>query len=204
MFRAMLLVACVAVGQSFSDPGKLDAVRATATSMRGTQMQNIQKGAPRGATPQLSIAKHQLRDWIESRLPELRQQDSPEAFEEHLNSDLRAAALMFDESHASASDPWSIEYLGYVNPVRVQRRSAFIVVVTSLGIQCGEDDSAYVYGVDFSDPPTPIGDPPKRVYFTVRWRPPYQFSIVRVSDVPSAACNQQDREADDSPQTLFR
>ncbi len=59
-------------------------------------------------------------------------------------------------------------------------------------------------GVDFSDAPTPIGAPPKGVYFTVRWRPPYKFSMLRVSDTPSAAYNREDREADDGPQTLFR
>lgn len=34
---------------------------------------------------------------------------------------------------------------GYLNPIRVQRTSAFVVIVTSLGIQCGEDESAYIY-----------------------------------------------------------
>ena len=398
----MLLVLSVAVGQASPADGKLDALRTTMTSMRGTQMQNIQKGAPRGATPLLTTGKHELRDWIESRLPELGERDNPAAFENQLNSELGAAALMFDAAHATAPDPWSMEYLGYLNPVRVQRRSVFIVVVTSVGIQCGEDESAYVYGwsgdgwqrvfqneqndysdegykpqflsdvvispwnlsnnyvaltlgrqtscasiwhdiyfrvyrlggdpsarplisgeeyanvgsdppirgsatpddvliqynghsidggiivrqhvehyridgpepkriqplalrprdfvdewlthewkeaafwsesadrrgmlalhqklhkdnvfgefiyptmhcpatpdlwqvgVDFSDPPTPIGEPPKGIYFTVRWRPPYEFSMVRVSDAPTAACNQEDRDADERPQTLFR
>ena len=134
-----------AVAQAATADAKLDALRATLTSMRGTQMQNIQKGAPRGATSQLTTAKHQLRDCIESRLPELGDRDNPGTFESRLNSELRAAGLMFDPAHASASDPWSMEYLGYLNPVRVQRSSAFVVVVTSLGIQCGEDESAYVY-----------------------------------------------------------
>jgi hypothetical protein len=402
MFRAMLFVLSAAVAQAAPADAKLDALRATLTSMRGTQMRNIQNGAPRGATSQLTTAKHQLRDWIESRLPELRGRDNPGTFESRLNSELHAAGLMFDPAHASASDPWSMEYLGYLNPVRAQRRSAFVVVVTSLGIQCGEDESAYVYawsgdswqrilqneqndytekgykpqflsdviispwnpsnnyvaltlgvqtwcasvwhdiyyrafrlggdplarplvsgeeyanvgadqpirgsvtpddvliqydghsidsgilvrefvrhyridgpeaqridplalrprnfvdewlthewrevaswsesadragtlawhkklhkdnvygefiyptmhcpatpdlwqvGVDFSDPPTPIGEPPKGVYFTVRWQPPYKFSMVRVSDTPSAACCREDREADEGPQTLFR
>lgn len=402
LFRAVLFVVSAVAAQAATADAKLDAVRATLTSMRGTQMRNIENGAPRGATPQLTTAKHQLRDWIESRLPELGERDSPETLESRLNSGLSAAGLMFDPSHESASDPWSMEYLGYLSPIRVQRSSAFIVVVTSLGIQCGEDQSAYVYawsgdgwqrvfqseqndyskngykpqvlsgvlispwdrsnnyvaltlgiqswcasswrpiyyrafrlggdplarplvsgeeigflgddhairgsvtpddvliqynghsidsgilvrehvrhyridgpeakridpfalrprdfvdewlthewkeaafwsesenrggmlawhkklhrdnvsgdfiyptmhcpatpdlwqvGVDFSDPPTPIGDPPKGVYFAVRWQPPYKFSMVRVSDTPSAACNQEDREADDGPQTLFR
>ncbi|HTR39124.1 MAG TPA: hypothetical protein VMH80_24780 [Bryobacteraceae bacterium] len=402
MFRTVLFVLSAVLAQAAPADAKLDALRATLTSMRGAQMQNIGKGAPRGATSQLSTAKHDLRDWIESRLPELGERDNQGAFESRVNSELRAAGLMFDPTHASASDPWSMEYLGYLNPVRVQRSSVFVVVVTSLGIQCGEDESAYVYawsgdgwqrvlqneqndyresaykpqflndvvispwnpsnnyvaltlgvqtwcasawhdvyyrayrlggdplarplvsgeelaylgsdqairgsvttddvliqyngpsidggilvrphirhyridgpeakriaplalrprdfvdewlthewreaafwsesanrrgmlawheklhkdnvhgefiyptmhcpatpdlwqvGVDFSDPPTPIGEPPKGVYFTVRWRPPYEFSMVQVTDTSSEACNREDREADDDPQTLFR
>ena len=135
----MLFVLSAAVAQAAPDDAKLDALRVTLTSMRGAQMPNIQKGAPRGATSQLTTAKHQFRDWIESRLRELGERDNTGTFESRLNSEVRAAGLMFDPAHASGSDAWSMEYLGYLNPVRVERRSVFIVVVTSLGIQCGED-----------------------------------------------------------------
>jgi hypothetical protein len=145
MFRALLFVLSAAALQAAPAEAKLDALREALTSMRGTQMRNIEDGAPRGATPQLTTAKHQLRDWIESHLPEFGDRDNPGALESQLNSELRAAGLMFDPTHESASDPWSMKYLGYLNPIRVQRNSAFIVVVTSLGIQCGDDDSAYVY-----------------------------------------------------------
>ena len=72
-------------------------------------------------------------------------------------------------------------------------------------MHCPSTPDLWQVGVDFSDPPTPIGEPPKgAVYFTVRWRPPYKFSMVEVSDTPSAACSQEDREADEGAQTLFR
>jgi len=58
-------------------------------------------------------------------------------------------------------------------------------------------------GVDFSDPPAPIGVEPKGTYFLVRWRPPYQFTMVDVSDHPSPACAEEDRKADDEYRTLF-
>lgn len=109
MVRAMLFVMSAAVAQ-VAQAAPADALRATLTSMRGTQMQNIQYGAPRGATSQLTTAKHQLRDWIESRQQELGERDNPGTFESRLNSELRAAGLMFDPAHASASDPWSMEY----------------------------------------------------------------------------------------------
>ncbi len=108
-------------------------------------MKNIDKGAPRGATPQLTVAKHQLRDWIESRLPELGERDDPSGFGSALNSDLRGAGLIFGPTNDTGPDPWSTERIGYLNAVRVQRRSRFVVIITSLDIQCGEDDSAYVY-----------------------------------------------------------
>lgn len=71
-------------------------------------------------------------------------------------------------------------------------------------MHCPATPDLWQVGVDFSDSPTPIGEPPKGVYFTVRWRPPYKFSMVRVNDTPSAACSQEDREADEGSQTLFR
>lgn len=402
MVRALLFVLSAAVAEAASGDAKVDTLRATLAAMHGTRMQNIEKGAPRGATPQLTAAKHQLRDWVESRLPELAVHDNPGALEAKLNADLRAAGLIFDRDRATGSDPWSIEQLGYLNPIRVQTRSGFLVVITSLGIQCGEDDSAYIYGwstegwqrvwqneqndyaekgykpqrlsdvvispgslsnnyialtlgaetwcastwhevyyrafrlggdpmarplldgsafakidfdppihgsvtsedvlveyyaqsidggvlirphvrhyrledwqakrvaplalrprdfvdewlthdwsdaafwsedgnrkaagdwhtklhkentfgeflypamhcpatpdlwqvgVDFSNPPTPIGQPPKGVYFMVRWRPPYIFSMVSVSDRPTTGCTEADRSADDELRTLFR
>jgi hypothetical protein len=54
-----------------------------------------------------------------------------------------------------------------------------------------------------SDPATPIGQPPKGVYLTVRWRPPYIFSMINVSDTPTTGCTEEDRSADDEPRTLF-
>jgi hypothetical protein len=57
-------------------------------------------------------------------------------------------------------------------------------------------------GVDFSDPPTPIGVEPKGAWFLVRWRPPYRFTMVDVSDRPSPACTEEDSKADED-RTLF-
>ena len=70
-------------------------------------------------------------------------------------------------------------------------------------MHCPATPDLWQVGVMFDDPPTPNGEPSKGVYFTVRWKPPYKFSMVRVSDAPSAACNQGDREADEGQHTLF-
>ena len=58
-------------------------------------------------------------------------------------------------------------------------------------------------GVDFNDPLTPPGQSPKGVYFIVRWRPPYVFSMVKVSAAPTPGCTEKDPGADDEPRTLF-
>jgi hypothetical protein len=41
-----------------------------------------------------------------------------------------------------------------------------------------------------------------RWYFLVRWRPPYHFTMVSVSDQPSPDCTERDPEADE-PRSLF-
>jgi hypothetical protein len=50
-------------------------------------------GGPRGATPALTIAKHQLRDWIESRLAALPVDGDGGELACQLNSELRGAGL---------------------------------------------------------------------------------------------------------------
>jgi len=70
-------------------------------------------------------------------------------------------------------------------------------------MHCPPTPDLWQVGVDFSDPPTPIGAKPKGTYFLVRWRPPYKFTMVDVSDHPSPACTEEDRAADDEYRTLF-
>lgn len=45
-------------------------------------------------------------------------------------------------------------------------------------------------------------EPKPEVYFLVRWRPPYHFTMVGAADKPRADCNQPDPEADEW-RTLF-
>jgi len=39
--------------------------------------------------------------------------------------------------------------------------------------------------------------PEPSVYFLVRWRPPYHFTMMDISDKPWPRCTQEDREADE-------
>ena len=71
-------------------------------------------------------------------------------------------------------------------------------------MHCPATPDLWQVGVDFSHPPTPLDAEPKGTYFLVRWRPPYTFTMVQVSDRASPNCTEEDRKVDDEPHTLFR
>ena len=131
----MTLLACEAFAQ---DP-QLAALRATLAPLRehaNDRMSN-DHGNARGATPVLTIAKHQLRDWIETRLAKFPQDGDTALLAAELHDGLREARLFCDSCFPS--------FLGYVDDVQVNRDQGFLIVRTSAGIWCGYDDSAYVY-----------------------------------------------------------
>ncbi len=92
----------------------------------------------RGATPALTVAKHRLRDWAESRLASFGQRGDEDALNRELQIALLDAGLLCPNGCMSTS-------LGYVDQVRVHHQGEFLTVQTSVGIACGYDDSAYVY-----------------------------------------------------------
>lgn len=93
----------------------------------------------RGATPQLTVAKHLLRDWLESQLPP--QNEGEGGLAARLNAELRAAGL-FCDAPLCENGTW----LGYLNEIRIHRTGPeMLVLQTSIGIVCGFDDSAYLY-----------------------------------------------------------
>jgi hypothetical protein len=94
----------------------------------------------RGATPALTAAKHQLRDWIESRLASFAQTGDDAALERQLHAALRDAQLLCEGPCFSLNST-----LGYLDEVRIRREQEFLIVQTSVGIWCGYDDSGYVY-----------------------------------------------------------
>jgi hypothetical protein len=70
-------------------------------------------------------------------------------------------------------------------------------------MHCPATPDLWQVGVDFSASPRPIGTEAKRAYFLIRWRPPFQFTMVEVSDRAWPACTEEDRKADDEHRTLF-
>lgn len=97
-----------------------------------------------GATAELTVAKHQLRDWVERRLAGLGERDDVRAFAGALHTALGGAGLLCND--LSEECDWN--FLGYVDDIRVSRAGEFLVVVTAMGIWCGFDESAYVYAWD--------------------------------------------------------
>jgi len=119
----------------------LDAVLTPLKGMRGKP---VDYGGPRNATPQLTVVKHALRDWVESRLARFRQDGDIGDLERSLNAELRKAGAVCGATPGTTPCPdWS--ELGFLGEVRVRRAQAFLVVETGVGIECGDDESAYLY-----------------------------------------------------------
>ncbi len=87
--------------------------------------------------------KHLLRDWIESKLANLKQGDDPTALGGPLNDQLHKAGLIGrwpdDPADALGISP------GFVKEIAI-RHDTSLVITTGLSIEnCGFDESAYIY-----------------------------------------------------------
>src|ERR1700682_3214791 len=90
---ALLLLSLPLMAADAEDP-RLGAIRALLLPMRTSQLD----AKARGATPTLTMVKHQLRDWIESRLSVqwdgTRWNPDPVVLQEQLNDELSRAELV--------------------------------------------------------------------------------------------------------------
>jgi hypothetical protein len=121
----------------------LAALRATLMSFREHPNEHLES---RGATPELTIAKHQLRDWIEASLAKLGEHGDEAALVRDLNAALSNGNLLCDYSVPGADDRCPDErLLGFLKGIQIRRDFRFLIVQTSIGIQCGYDESAYIY-----------------------------------------------------------
>jgi hypothetical protein len=133
MLRFIAVVALLCAAAKGED-AQLTSLRATLVPLRPHQNERREV---RGATPALTVAKHQLRDWIESRLAKFPEKGDGDSLFQELHDGLSDAGVFCDACPLSA--------LGYVDETRVRREAEFLVIQTSVGIWCGYDDSAYVY-----------------------------------------------------------
>jgi hypothetical protein len=114
---------------------QLSALRATLVSLR---LHADDHRETRGATPELTLAKHQLRDWIELRLSGFPQNGNEDMLARELGDRLLEAELVCEPR-------CRMSILGFIDKVRIGREREFLVIRTSVGIWCGYDDSAYAY-----------------------------------------------------------
>ena len=120
-----------------------------------TELEHIRADAPRheetrGVSPALTTVKHQLRDWVESQLGELPSNRNGEDGAElvlamRLNEELERARLLRKAEVVFPQD-WS--GVGFLAPVHLEYRwrQTYLVLQTAVEVQCGFDESAYLYG----------------------------------------------------------
>lgn len=123
---------------------KLDGIRSLLAPMRTDQTKGRKA---RGATATLTDVKHQLREWIESRLADLRWNGvrwapNPKVLQEQLNDDLERAGLFCGLSVPCPEQTG----LGFLGRVVIDIDRGVLVLRTAVGIDvCGDDESAYGY-----------------------------------------------------------
>jgi hypothetical protein len=128
---AALWMAAVASAQD----ARLDALHATLVKLHA----HAREATPMepGGSPELTIAKHQLRDWIETQLASLKDDGDEKAFAARINRTLQAVSVK------GAADDQNL--LGSLGEVHVRREGDLLVVATAVGILCQNDESAYLY-----------------------------------------------------------
>ncbi len=96
-----------------------------------------------GGLPAVTTAKHQLRDWIESRLKAFPEKGDEGAMANDLLDAIGKAKLFCDDPSDCIPNA-----LGFLDQIQIKRESGFLIVATAVGtgIRCGYDYSAYIYG----------------------------------------------------------
>lgn len=149
-----------ALGAS-SSAASLDHIHLLLEQVRAHRRQVPSEFELRGAVPEMTAIKHELRDWIESRLPELKSADQLPAFVAALNAALTAADLTGFDAPAKPDDFFQ-DFTGSIEGVTIELQDTGVVIAdpkkpdvtvpfgvlavrSSLGVLCGDDESAYVY-----------------------------------------------------------
>jgi hypothetical protein len=130
-FALSLLIAAAASAQD----ARLDALHATLVTVHSHNPEVNYETL--GATPELTVAKHQLRGWIESRLGALKDLEHLEATANEINEVLKGV---------SVNDPKDDQnLLGSLGDVRFSSEGGLLMITTAVGILCQYDESAYAY-----------------------------------------------------------
>ncbi len=138
---ALVLLPLCALAQNprLTQDARLTAIRKTVLEVRryANQHQEV-----RGGIPQVTVAKHEVRDWIEAHLAMFPRDGDVAALTETLHTGLSQAKLFCDKD--SDCLPTA---LGFLDEIQIERQGNFLTALTAVGvgIRCGYDYSAYIY-----------------------------------------------------------
>ncbi len=141
---SLLLLSTLSFPARADDP-QLAEIR---TMLQQVRAEAAQHSETRGASPEFTTVKHQLRDWIEAQLARLTS-DSDELEKTELvtkiNDALKEAHLLCaTEPECSTNEQTSLGFLGDIK-IDLRQMDSFLVLQTAIGVECGYDESAYVY-----------------------------------------------------------
>jgi len=128
-----------------ADDPQLTEIHAVLLRVRAEASQHTET---RGASPELTTVKHQLRDWIELHFEQLTpDSDELQKLElvTQLNNALKQAHLLCaTEPQCSSNDQTQLGFLGDIR-IELRQSDSFLVLQTAIGVECGFDESAYLY-----------------------------------------------------------
>lgn len=90
-----------------------------------------------GGRPELTVTKHQLRDWIETQLASLKDYGDEKALAARINQLLKTVSV------SGPADDQNL--LGSLGEVGITREEGLLIVTTAVGVLCQNDESAYGY-----------------------------------------------------------
>ena len=128
-----LVLALICTGWAQDDP-RLAALHATLEALHAQAHRLLTTG---GGSPELTTAKHQLRDWIELQLGAIEKVGDEKSVSARINASLERVSV------APPDDDQNL--LGSLGEVRLKWEWNLLIVTTQVGIVCQNDESAYVY-----------------------------------------------------------
>ena len=128
---------------AWAEDARVESLRAMLVPMRDVRPAEGDKG--RGAGPQFTAIKHELRDWVEGRLKGVEVEGNEQDLIRDLNKDLRDAGLLCGWGPTDTRCPdWF--HLGYLSKLELRQKGRLLAHITGVGIECGFDESVYLFG----------------------------------------------------------
>ena len=134
---------------SHAEDAALTAIHAELEPLRAHRSEHPET---RGATIAFTEIKHQLRDWVDGKIAEVDPNGDFRSLADALNRELLQADLLCesaaDVDRCAGDDTTDWNAVGYLGRLRIETQTYphFISSIAPIGIECGYDESAYVYG----------------------------------------------------------